>query len=189
MSFTLKGSPIIIVVVIIPIVVVPPPILIISLLIPCSVTLVSRFYSAIGHYVCSLVEILRTSCGVFSYAFELLIRLECIINGHDVKDEKNCNDSAHKTGRLLDKRTSSMGILFYLLFLLGFSFSFVISVLLSITHVFPCLTILCSVLIFFFAFTLSPIMFILFVIFRFWMILIVFVSIWINVGAISLFTR
>ena len=188
MTFTLKDPPIIIVV-IITVVVVSPPIFIIRLQSSSPITLVSRFYSAIGHYVCAFIKMFRSTSGVFSYSFELLISLECIIYCHNVKYDQSYNDSANKAWRFLYKRTSPMWIRLLLLSPLGFPFSFVISILLSVTHIFSCLSILCSVLIFFFAFTLSPIVFIFFVVFRFWMIGFVFVCVWINVSAVSLFAR
>jgi len=161
--------------------------IIVTLLCFCAstVTLFPGLYSTICHYVCSFIEILGTTCSVFSYSFEFFVCWESIINCNYVKYDEGNYYSTHKSRRFLYETTCPMGISFNSFSSFYFIFSFLISLYFSFTHIRPVIIISLFHIVVFYLFSFSAIGFINFILLWFRMIFVLFISIRVNISSIT----
>ena len=87
------------------------------------VTHMSRFYSAISHYIGTLIQVVRASSRVFSYTFELPVSLKCKVYCYYVENYKSTYYPYHKSWRFLYEPPCAVWVSLLSLFfaLLGFA--------------------------------------------------------------------
>lgn len=150
-----------------------------------TVTLFPGLYCTVCHYVRSFIEILRTTSSVFRYSFEFFVCLESVIYCNDVKYYESNYYSTNKSRRFLYKTSSSVRISFNSFTSLYFVFSFLVSLYFSFTHILSVFTISFFHIVVFYLFTFPSISFINFILLRFGMILVFFISIRVNICSIT----
>jgi len=166
---------------------VAPAAAIVTLLCFCAstVTLFSGLYSTICHYICSFIEILWATRSVFSYSFKFFISLERIIYCNYVKYDKSDYYSTYKSRWFLYKTACSMWISFNAFSSFYFVFSFLISLHFSFTHVCSRFIISFFHIIILYLLSFYSIGFVNFILLRFRMVFIFFVSIWVGKCSIT----
>ena len=191
-TFALECPPIPVVRILVIVVVVPTPLLVFLLpspVVSCSVSLLAWLKGSVSHDVCSLIEVIWSSCGVLSDSFEFLICLKSVVNGNDVENDQSHYNANHECWLLLDEASRAMRVLLYILSAFDLLFSLFVSYFLCGRHVVSCFTVSLFVFFILLYFSLTPILFIFTVAGRFRSVLVVLVRIGIDVSAVSLPTR
>lgn len=127
------------------------------------------------------------TCRVLGYALEFFVGLESVVDCYYVEDEYDYNYTTDEERWFLDEAASIMRVCLYSLLALDISLTLLISLLLSITHAIPILLQLLLLLLLLLALPCRMLPFVLFFGRRLWVVLVFFVGVGVDVGAVLLF--